>query len=87
MSHSFSFSRSECLDSINQQTEQQQFESDNSEKLFFAYLSRSYRMFLAGEDNFAALEAELAQIFGSFLTLSFVCLFVCLLVCLPRTKD
>ena len=28
-------------------------------------------MFLAGEDNFAALEAELAQIFGLFL---FVCL-------------
>jgi len=31
-------------------------------------------MFLGGEDNFAALEAELAQIFGLFFCFFFCCL-------------
>jgi len=49
-----------------EQKEEEEKESDNSEKLFFSFLSKAYSMFLSGDDNYEALEAELGQIFGAF---------------------
>ena len=38
----------------------------NENRVFFDYLSKAYAAFLAGDDNFEALDKELADSFGKW---------------------
>jgi SMC interacting uncharacterized protein involved in chromosome segregation len=40
----------------------------HAEKIFFEYLSKAYAVFLAGDDNYDAMDSELITSFGSFLS-------------------
>jgi len=50
---------------VEQHQEQKPFETDGAEKLFYAYVRKSYILFLDGEDNYESLEAELGQLFST----------------------
>jgi hypothetical protein len=39
----------------------------HAEKIFFEYLSKAYAVFLAGDDNYDAMDSELITSFGEFL--------------------
>ena len=44
---------------------QEQFKDDSGEKVFFDYTASAYKKFLEGQDDYAVLDKDLADNFGS----------------------